>query len=393
MIVEPGRLQRHDLVARRDDVRLQHPVEQRRTARRVRRHHVVRAERRRLRVQRAYRDRVRRIARRVDPADHQLAVLGLPDVPRRGDDDDPVRHRALHRAAQRVVVGRLEHRVAQRQVDDPDVELLRGCAIAQSIASTTSLTVPTPSASSTFRFTRCAPGATPLYPSGIVGSSVAPRRDDARHVRAVAERVLARAAARREVHLGHDAAADRRQARHARVDQRDADAPAVVARQPLEAAPHLVGADRLAGHGHRAPHGHVTRQVRHRFVGRHRGERAGRHLDDRAVGEPPLRLDAVAGGQRRDLVAAARHDHVHRSGRAARQVALEVRRQARAASLSGRRQAGGEHEEGKGRESDAPREPCTRTGEHTSSRTNHAGRIRTTGCRSPRRPPTAEPPA
>ena len=74
--------------------------------------------------------------------------------------------------------------------------------------------------------------------------------------------------ARREVHVGDDAAAERRAG--ARCPSRSRAMPmpaAVVARQPLEAAPHLVGADRLRRSTAIVPaHDDVTRQVRHRFV-------------------------------------------------------------------------------------------------------------------------------
>ena len=73
----------------------------------------------------------------------------------------PARDRALHRLAQRIVAVRLQHRRAERQIDDADVVARADASIAQSIASTTSLAVPEPSSPSTRRLTRYAPDAMP----------------------------------------------------------------------------------------------------------------------------------------------------------------------------------------------------------------------------------------
>ena len=74
--------------------------------------------------------------------------------------------------------------------------------------------------------------------------------DDARHVRAVAELVDRRPLPAGEVELGDDAAAERRVCGHAGVDDRDADAPAGVATETIDAAPHLRRSGRLVGDRH-----------------------------------------------------------------------------------------------------------------------------------------------
>ena len=112
-----------DPVPRCDQIRLDHEVETRRPPRAVRRHHIVRAPRRLLRVQRPHRDRIGRIAWRDDPAEHRLAVRRLAKVPRRCHDDDPGADRTLHSLAQRIQPPRLHYGRAQREVDDADVVL------------------------------------------------------------------------------------------------------------------------------------------------------------------------------------------------------------------------------------------------------------------------------
>ena len=109
-----------DLVARRYQFRLQHPVDVRQPPRAVGRHHVVTRRRRPLGVERADRDHRRHVAGADDPAEHRLAVLRLPEIARRGDDDEAGIDGALGRPGQRIGLVRLEHGLAEREIDDPD---------------------------------------------------------------------------------------------------------------------------------------------------------------------------------------------------------------------------------------------------------------------------------
>ena len=120
----PGRLSRRHPPSGRHQVGLHHQVVLRRTARTERRHLIVVARGRALRVERANRRGVRRIAGRRDAAQDACSVRLLSEIPRGGDDEYPGAHRTLHRRAYRIVAIRLIHRPAERQVDDADVVLL-----------------------------------------------------------------------------------------------------------------------------------------------------------------------------------------------------------------------------------------------------------------------------
>ena len=99
-----------------------------------------------LRRARACRSRPTVIAHGLLPGDvmppiHRPAVRRLPEIARRRDDDDAGPDRPLHRLAHRIVAVRLQHRRAERQVDDAGCCTRARCSIAQSIASITSLAV------------------------------------------------------------------------------------------------------------------------------------------------------------------------------------------------------------------------------------------------------------
>ena len=107
------------------------------------------------------------------------------------------------------------------------------------MALMTSLVWPAPFASSTFRLTIDAPGATPRKLLLLAA-------DDPRHVRAVPEVVDALAVRPGEIEAGGDVALQRLVVRDARIDERHADAAARdLARWPAIVPVHdLVGADR-----------------------------------------------------------------------------------------------------------------------------------------------------
>ena len=85
------------------------------------------------------------------------------------------------------------------------------------------------------------------------------------------------------------------------------------------------------------PHGHVAREVRDGGVLGERLQTAGGDVEHGALREPALRRQAVARGERFDLVAAARDDD--RDGRRDRcgEVLLEVGGEPRAGAAPGRR--------------------------------------------------------
>ena len=131
--------------------------------------------------------------------------------------------------------------------------------------------------------------------------------DNAGHVRAVAELVATHAARLGEVDAGDDAAAERPVRRDARVNHRDADAPAREAAEPLEAAPHLVGTGRRLGDRH-AIDGDVAREMRDVGVLAERDELSAGDVEHGATHEGLLDPRAVARGNGPDLRFGPRDD-------------------------------------------------------------------------------------
>ena len=89
--------------------------------------------------------------------------------------------------------------------------------------------------------------------------------------------------------------------RDARVDHRDADAAAGVARQPVEAAPHLVGADRYRRDRHHPLHPRIPGEVRDVRVLADRDELTAGDVEHRAAAEHLLDPRAVARRERLHL--------------------------------------------------------------------------------------------
>ena len=121
------------------------------------------------------------------------AVRRLPVIARRRHHDDAGAHRALHRLAQRIVAVRLQHRRAERQVDDPDVVFRAGARSPSRSPRSRLLAVPDPSSPSTRRLSEIRA----RRDAAIVARVGRPARlpgDDRRHVRAVAEPIDAVAA-------------------------------------------------------------------------------------------------------------------------------------------------------------------------------------------------------
>ena len=116
-----GIAQRHDAGAGRDEVGLRLEVDRGRSARAVRRHHVVVAAQRALVAVGADREHPRRVARRRDPAVLRLAQLVPAQVACRSDDHDPGVDGALGGERQRIRPVGLGHRCANRQVGHANV--------------------------------------------------------------------------------------------------------------------------------------------------------------------------------------------------------------------------------------------------------------------------------
>ena len=99
------------------------PSYQEEPARAVRRHHIVVALIGVLRHGRADADGGRRVARRRDAGVTHLAGVGvLAVVAGRGDDDESGGRRFLHGLHQRILAGRREDVMAERQVDNLNVQ-------------------------------------------------------------------------------------------------------------------------------------------------------------------------------------------------------------------------------------------------------------------------------
>ena len=116
--------ERHDAGAGRDEVGLGHEVDGRGTARAVRRDLVVPARERALGAVGTHRQHPGRVARGRDAAVLRLLLVVdrlLPQVAGGGDDDDAGVDRALGREGQRIGFIRLGDACAHRQVDDADV--------------------------------------------------------------------------------------------------------------------------------------------------------------------------------------------------------------------------------------------------------------------------------
>ena len=97
----------------------------------------------------------------VMPPSTGAPVGALARVARRRDDHDAgvdARATAWHSGS---VSARLDHRMAERQVDDLECCICARLSIAQSMPAMTSLVRPLPSAPSTRTLTRFAPGAMP----------------------------------------------------------------------------------------------------------------------------------------------------------------------------------------------------------------------------------------
>ena len=176
--------------------------------------------------------------------------------------------------------------------------------MAQSMAAITSLVSPLPSALEDLQVDQ----VRARRHARIAG--VGRAGDDPRDVRAVTILVASEAVPAREVHRRDDPITQGRMIGNARIDDRDADA---LARQSLEpgqgAAPHLVRADRLGGDRHQPAHRHVTGQVRHGRVLRHRVERVPRDFQHRGAAEALGDARAVPAGNLGHVGLAAGDDH------------------------------------------------------------------------------------
>ena len=128
------------------------------------------------------------------------------------------------------------------------------------------------------------------------------------------------------VHARAHLAAQLRNHRHARIEQRDADVPAGDA-APAEAeaaGPRLVGTRRGVGDRHLPAHDVVAGNLWDVGVGGELIETPRRHLDDRAAREGAPDPQSVARRERRDLLGRAADDDCRRRGIAGIQMPLEI---------------------------------------------------------------------
>ncbi len=225
-------------------------------------------------------------------------------------------------------------------------------AATQSSALMTLLVRPDPSASSTFRLTSVAPGATPV-------KAVALARDDARNVRRVPQLVVAHTVGPGEVEAGGHLLLDRLVVRAAGIDERHAHAAAGHgARARERARPRLVGADGLVGHGHHRAHIEVAREMIHRGIRAQGRELRALHRQHGAGLQPLLDDGPVPRRHRVNRSRVGLKDHVPRIHRTCRQ---RLRQVAREPSLRRRhrgacRQAQDEDSPHGRRRTDAPEE-------------------------------------
>ena len=211
-----------ELVARRDDVRLCGGIEPRRSARAEIGDAIVVARDRVVRGRGADGDCRRRVARRRDARVADGAGLVLAGVSGGRDDDEAGRRRFLHRLHKGIVFRGRENRVAERQVDDLDVEVrLVGDHVLDRLDDVARLAFALPVEhlqADEVDFRRDA-----LKLVGRLDAAAADQAGDVRAVAVVVERRDGDAAAREIVEAG-DAAQEVEARGDAGIDDRDADA-------------------------------------------------------------------------------------------------------------------------------------------------------------------------
>ena len=304
-------------------------IHQRRPLRAPRRHLVVARIQRALRPQRPHRDRIRRNPRRRHAPIHQLAVLGLTVVARRRHHHQPRTHRPLHRLADRIVPVTLRRRRAQRQVQYPDAERLP--VLDREVDGLDH--VARPAAAVRVQHLQVDQVRRRRHPAlrALHRRLEAPRRDDARDVRAVAVEVGAGPVGVGEVDIRHHAVLERRVVRDAAVDNRHADAAAIHRPERLDRArPRRLRPRERRRHRHVRVHGRIARERVDFNVLRERVQPGPVNAEHRARRQHFLDAEAMTTREALDPVGRARHDHVDRGGRTRVEMTAEIGRHPRA---------------------------------------------------------------
>ena len=325
---------RGDLAAGRRQVGLYDVVDGRRAARTPGRERVVAASRRAVGAHRTHRDDVGRVAGGGHAAEHRLAVGRFAAIAGRGHHHDARAHRALHCLAEGVVAVGLRHLRAERHVDHADVVL---AAMFDGPVD---------------RFYHVGHLARAVVAEhaqvdemGARGHAAGrvhpPRADlgaghDARDVRAMTVSVAAAAAVASEVHACHHFSVQRTVRRDARVDDGHAHARATHRSQRADQTREgRIGTRRGGGQRHMRRHHRIGSHRAHIGVARERVQLTGRHLEYRTPAQTLLQRQRVARQHAADRGVVAIDDHLDGAAIAVADLVIQIRRQARAAPLSG----------------------------------------------------------